>query len=41
MYAIAEPFEVPDFALKSTDGDSVKMEQLRGNIVLLSFWATW
>jgi len=41
MYAIAEPFEVPDFTLNSTDGDPVKMGQLRGNIVLLSFWATW
>ena len=41
MNAVAEPFEVPDFTLNSTNGDPVEMGKLRGNVVLLSFWATW
>jgi len=31
----------PEFTLKDLAGDSVKLEQLRGNYILLNFWATW
>ena len=31
----------PDFALKSLDGTLVKGEALKGNVVVLNFWATW
>jgi thiol-disulfide isomerase/thioredoxin len=31
----------PDFAVTTLDGQSVKLAELRGKIVLLDFWATW
>ena len=31
----------PDFALRSLDGQTVHLSELRGHVVLLNFWATW
>jgi thiol-disulfide isomerase/thioredoxin len=31
----------PDFTLRELNGDSVTLEEYRGNIVLVDFWATW
>ncbi len=31
----------PDFALKNTAGDNVRLSESRGEVVLLSFWAGW
>ena len=31
----------PDFALTSLDGTTVKGDTLKGNVVVLNFWATW
>ena len=31
----------PDFKLKDLTGNNIFMKQLRGNTVLLNFWATW
>jgi cytochrome oxidase Cu insertion factor (SCO1/SenC/PrrC family) len=41
MYALSEPLEAPNFKLHNIDGDTIELNQLRGNVVLLSFWATW
>lgn len=30
-----------DFTLKDVDGNQIRLNELRGNIVLLDFWATW
>ncbi|MFQ5526286.1 MAG: TlpA family protein disulfide reductase [Thermoanaerobaculia bacterium] len=33
--------EAPDFELTSLDGEIVRLSQLRGQPVLINFWATW
>ena len=34
-------FPAPDFVLKSTSGETVKLSHLRGQAVLVNLWATW
>lgn len=36
-----EPFIAPDFTLTSINGDEVSLMSLRGQWVMLNFWATW
>jgi thiol-disulfide isomerase/thioredoxin len=31
----------PDFTLKDASGQTVKLSQFKGKVVLLNFWATW
>ncbi|MCK5139636.1 MAG: hypothetical protein KAQ85_07335 [Thermodesulfovibrionia bacterium] len=41
MYGLKEPQSPPDFNLLSLDGEKVQLISHRGNVMLLSFWATW
>jgi thiol-disulfide isomerase/thioredoxin len=37
----AQPVPFPDLDLEGRDGGGIRLSQLRGNVVLLNFWATW
>jgi len=34
-------FAAPDFALETLDGQTIRLSDLRGQAVLINFWATW
>lgn len=33
--------EAPDFALKSSSGENLRLSEYRGEVVMINFWATW
>jgi cytochrome c biogenesis protein CcmG, thiol:disulfide interchange protein DsbE len=39
--AANEPAPAPDFELTASDGQVIRLQDLRGKVVLLNFWATW
>ncbi len=39
--ALAPGQRAPDFALATIEGDSIRLSDYRGKVVLLDFWATW
>jgi len=45
LHAAATPSRdgamAPDFTLKATDGRNLRLSEYRGDIVVLTFWASW
>jgi peroxiredoxin len=39
--APVEGSRAPDFQLQTLDGQRVRLSELRGQVVLINFWATW
>lgn len=35
------PLPAPDFSLPARDGGSLRLSDLRGQVVMINFWATW
>lgn len=33
--------QAPDFALKSSSGENLRLSEFRGDVVMINFWATW
>jgi peroxiredoxin len=39
--AVAPAALAPDFTLRSADGPNLRLNEQRGRVVLVNFWATW
>ena len=38
---VSDMFMAPDFELNSVDDKKYKLSELKGNVIILNFWATW
>lgn len=41
VQAAAVTESAPDFVLKSQSGDNLRLSELRGQVVMINFWASW
>ena len=41
VHAFSEDITAPAFSLKGIDGHPLRLEDLKGKVVFLNFWATW
>ncbi len=37
----AKPLPIPEFSLEDLSGKTVRIQDCKGKVVLLHFWATW
>lgn len=40
-FAVSVKDSAPDFTLKSLEGTNLRLEEYRGQVVLINFWASW
>jgi hypothetical protein len=38
---LSEPIEASAFSLVSVNGEKVKFDDYKGNVIFLNFWTTW
>jgi cytochrome oxidase Cu insertion factor (SCO1/SenC/PrrC family) len=38
---LAEKVKAPDFALENLEGNTVRLSDHRGKVVMVNFWTTW
>ena len=41
VHAVTLSDPAPDFTLKSLQGDNLRLQEYRGQVVLINFWASW
>ena len=40
-FAVEKDKPAPNFTLKSNSGENIRLSELRGQVVMVNFWATW
>ena len=41
LHAASIEGPAPDFTLKSHSGENLKLSEMRGNVIMINFWASW
>ena len=41
VHAVSSQEAAPDFTLKSLQGENLRLDEYKGQVVLINFWATW
>jgi hypothetical protein len=41
FHSYSKPLALPEIVLEDLDGKTVRIQDQRGKVILLNFWATW
>jgi hypothetical protein len=41
FHSYSKPLALPEITLEDLDGKTVSIQEQRGKVILLNFWATW